>query len=397
LCVAGSALAQERLTLQEAVKEATTRHPALAAADSRIVASEALVRQADLKPNPRAFLQVENLRSWGQPGLVYSTDTDNFAYLAQRFEAGHKRERRVELARANVQMSTLERSVLLREIAARVAAAYWNGVVAAGLRDLLRQDLKVFEGTVQYHRDRVQQGAMAEVDLMRILLERDRLSVAVRNAELEAHLAVLSVLREMGRAGDQPLELADPLPQIRDIAPPDSDSAVNARPEVLSARAAVVRARRNVSLQQANARPDPEALFGYKRTAGFDTLMAGFQLDLPFRNRNQGAIAAATAEVKAAESTAIAIERRIRAEIAAAYAEYSAKQQLVRDTLLPMRERADEVARISRAAYLEGGTDLLRVIDAERSRLDAQLAYYRVLGEYQQRLTALQFALGEMP
>jgi outer membrane protein, heavy metal efflux system len=62
-----------------------------------------------------------------------------------------------------------------------------------------------------------------------------------------------------------------------------------------------------------------------------------------------------------------------------------------------MRDRADEIARIARAAYREGGTDLLRVIDAERSRIEAQVAYFRAMGEYQQRVTALQFALGEVP
>jgi hypothetical protein len=39
--------------------------------------------------------------------------------------------------------------------------------------------------------------------------------------------------------------------------------------------------------------PDPEFLAGYKRTGGFDTVIVGVQINLPFRNRNQGSIAAA--------------------------------------------------------------------------------------------------------
>jgi cobalt-zinc-cadmium efflux system outer membrane protein len=397
VCVACSGFGQQRLTLQEAVREAISRHPSLAAADSRIAASEALVTQADQRPNPRAYLQVENLRAWGQPGLVYSTDTDNFAYLSQKFETGRKRDRRVEVARANVQLSSLERQTLSREIAARVASAYWTGVAAAGLRDLLRDDLKAFESTVQYHRDRVEQGAMAEVDLMRILLERDRLAVAVQTSEHEATMAVLAIVREMGRTDNENVEFADALPEMRDIPPPDTAAVADTRPEMLSARAAVQRAKLNVALQQANANPDTEVLFGYKRTAGFDTLLVGLQLDLPIRNKNRGAIAAASAEVKAAESAVDATAQRIRADIAAAYAEYAAKQRLIRDTLLPMRDRAEQIVRIARAAYREGGIDLLRVIDAERSRIEAQVAYYRAMGEYQQRIAALRFAIGEMP
>ena len=48
-----------------------------------------------------------------------------------------------------------------------------------------------------------------------------------------------------------------------------------------------------------------------------------------------------------------------------------------------------EISSISRAAYLEGGTDLLRLLDAERLRTDAQIAYVLALREY--RLTVVQF------
>jgi cobalt-zinc-cadmium efflux system outer membrane protein len=391
-----SGFAQQNLTLKDAVQEAISRHPALAAADHRIAASEALVTQAGQRPNPRAYLQFENLRAWGQPGLVYSTDTDNFAYVSQRIETGHKRERRVDLARATVQFTNLERQVAAREIAARVAAAYWSSVAAAGLRDLLREDLKVFEETVHYHRDRVQQGAMAEVDLLRVLLEGDRLTVSVRTAEQEADMAILTLLREMGRSDMQPVELAEKLPEMRDIPSPDTAKALSARPEMLSALAAVERAKLGVLVQRSTSAPDPEVLFGYKRTAGFDTVLFGLQVDIP-RNRNRGAIAAAAAEVKAAEAEAAAVRQRIIAEVAATHSDYLAKHTLIRDTLEPMRRRADEVARIARAAYREGGTDLLRVIDAERARIDALLAYYNALADYQQRVSALQIVLGEFP
>jgi cobalt-zinc-cadmium efflux system outer membrane protein len=397
LCVVCACLPQQLLTLKDAVQEALSQHPLLAAADYRIAASEALAGQAGQKPNPRAYLQLENLRAWGQPGLVYATDTDNFAYLSQKLETGHKRERRVDVARASVQLSSLERQVAVREIAGRVTSAYWAGVAAAGLRDLLREDLKAFDETVQYHQHRVQEGAMAEVDLMRVMLERDRLAIAVRNAEQEADMAVLTVVREMGRTDMQPFALADKLPEMREIAPPDAGKALDSRPEILSARAAVERAKLNVALQESNANPDPEVLFGYKRNAGFNTVLFGLQVDLPVRNKNRDAISAATAEVKAAEALGTAMEGRVRADIAMAYAEYAARRQLILGTLLPMRQRAEEVARIARAAYREGGTDLLRVIDAERARLDTLVAYFRAMAEYQQRVSALQLALGEMP
>jgi cobalt-zinc-cadmium efflux system outer membrane protein len=397
VCFAAPVSAQTPLTLSDAIREALDHHPALAAAAHRISASEGLLRQAGQRPNPRATVQIENLRAWGQPGFSYPTDTDNFAYVSQSFETAGKRAKRIELARTGVRVATLDRQVTAREIASQVANAYWTAASGAILRDLLREDVSAFENIIQYHRDRVKEGAMAEVDLMRVLLERDRLAATLRTAELDATRSMLTLLRSMGRVAFDPVPLAESLPEPVDLTAPDTDKALEIRPDMQAAREAVARARANVELQRAGAAPDPSILFGYKRTAGFDTMMGAVEIDLPLRNRQQGAIAAATAEVRAAESTVAVTQLRIRGELAAAYTEYQSRRRLVAEILRPMRERSSEIARIMRAAYLEGGTDLLRVIDAERARIDSLVAYQRALGELQQAATALRAAAGELP
>jgi hypothetical protein len=52
------------------------------------------------------------------------------------------------------------------------------------------------------------------------------------------------------------------------------------------------------------------------------------------------------------------------------------------------------VARIGEAAYREGGIDLLRLLDAQRARLDALTAWYQGLAEYQSSVTTLQIVTG---
>ena len=395
--LAGAAHPQTPLTLASAVQEALDRHPSLAAASHRIAAAEGAVRQAGVRPNPRAYLQVENLRAWGQPALVYPTDTDNFAYVSQSFEMAGKRGRRIEVAEAALRRATLDRQVAAREIAAQVAASYWPVVAARSLRELLRDDLAAYESTVEYHRNRVREGAMAEVDLMRVLLERDRLVLAVRSAEMDLSRATLVLLRSLGRPSLEEVEVAGGLAAPPEVPLPEFTRVVEARPETQAAREAIAQARANASLQQAGATPDPEVLFGYKRNAGFNTLMGGLQIELPVRKRNQGLIAAAAAEVRAAESQAAAVELRLLGEMTAAFVDYRSRRRLLAETLEPMRERAAEIARIARAAYLEGGTDLPQVIDAERARIEALIAYQRALGEMQQSYTLLRLSLGEMP
>ncbi len=94
-------------------------------------------------------------------------------------------------------------------------------------------------------------------------------------------------------------------------------------------------------------------------------------MNLPFRNRNQGAIAAASAEESAANATLRGVRVAARAEIVAALEEYQQKQRVVRQ-MLPTSGQALKTSRIAQAVYREGASDLLRLLDAERTRLQAE-------------------------
>lgn len=125
--------------------------------------------------------------------------------------------------------------------------------------------------------------------------------------------------------------------------------------------------------------------------------MAGFSLNLPLRNRNQGNIAAAAAEVSAARAELAAAQALVRAEVEAAARDYAIRRRQLAESLRPMRDQAAESARIAQAAYREGGWDLLRLLDAERLRLETELVYYRALAELRQSAAALETAMGVEP
>ena len=92
-----------------------------------------------------------------------------------------------------------------------------------------------------------------------------------------------------------------------------------------------------------------------------------------------------------------ATEVGIRSELESAARDYESRQRLLNDTLRPMRERANEVYRIVDAAYRETGSDLLRLLDAERTRIETEEMYARALSEIQQSAVALETAQGTLP
>jgi cobalt-zinc-cadmium efflux system outer membrane protein len=284
-----------------------------------------------------------------------------------------------------------------RHIASRVSLAYWAAAGAARVEDLLRKEAEGFDRLVQYHRDRVREGAAPEVDLLRIEVERDRLASAARTAEQDAERARIALFREMGRTEFPAVEFVDPLEQPHPVPVVALNQVLEQRPEMRLAREEINQARANLRLQKSSAKPDPDVHLGYKRTGGFDTVYAAVQIPLPVWNRNQGQVEAAAEEVKAAESSVAATEALVRAELESAQKEHESRQKLLDETLRPMRERAGEVYRIVEAAYRETGTDILRLLDAERTRIETDVMFTRTLSELQQSAVALETAQGSLP
>jgi hypothetical protein len=133
-----------------------------------------------------------------------------------------------------------------------------------------------------------------------------------------------------------------------------------------------------MSLERANAVPTADIVYGYKRTGGWNTLIWGVQIDLPFRNRNEGAIGAASADVRSSESQTRVLAAQIEAERQTAQADYVARRQLAQQLIPSIRNGALETLRLAREAYALGGIDLLRLIDAERVYLESEAQYSRI-------------------
>ena len=199
---------KEQLSLQQAIDLATQLNPQVKIADDRILSSTGQRMQAALKPNPRFVLQQENARAWdfsspsatpGANGFVFFRDTDTYIYGAQTIERGGKRERRVDFATAGVNRTTSERSIILQQLKARVAMAYWSAVSAEKIQSLYEQELRTLDRIVQDTQNLVREGATAGADLLRIQIERERLSASVQNAQLEADRTRIALLREIGR------------------------------------------------------------------------------------------------------------------------------------------------------------------------------------------------------
>ena len=387
--------AQPGLSLAEALQRAIDLNPLLKAAQSQVDVAKGQVVQAGLRPNPRATLQTEDIRpSTNELPFSFVNSTEDYVIVGQTLETGGKRARRVDAASAAVESNTIDAELTRLQLEARVSTAYWAAVIAARSYQLGQENLNTFEEDLQYTRNRVREGMTPEADLLRIELERDRAQGMVLTAKRASAQALLNLFRSMGTRDFKPVELTDSIEGKAAITMPKVEDAVQGRPEIKAARQAVTQAEANVRLQKANAKPDPEALVGYKRNVGYDTFYGALQIDLPIHNRNQGNVLSAKAQLTVAQERLRGVQNTVEAELHAAELAFQDQQEVLR-LLAPTVPKAQEAERLARAAYREGGVDLLRLLDSEKSRIQVQSDFYRALAEYQQSAVALRVAAGE--
>ena len=387
--------ARVSLSLHDAIVQSETGPQAREGQD-HVDAANGLVRQAGLRPNPRLFLQSEDLHPWTN-NFDFPNATEDYGYVGQTFELGGKRSNRLGLARATVRQTEAERTLLMQQIAGRVAAAYWMAVSSAEIVRLLEEDRIAVEQIVQYNKARVDAGAMRGVDLIRAQIEQDRLLLALEAARRDAALARIDLFRQMGRPPGTNTDLTDKLDSSSSIQVESTATVLAARADVTAAREAVAVAQADVKLQRSMGVPDLDLLGGYKRNSGTNTLYTGLQIPLAFRNRNQGEVARAEASVHLAQDRLEQLTLSVGADIAAAQEAYTRQQSIVHDLLPDMRARARQNLAIMDDAYRTGGVDLLRYLDAERTAFDVEVSALRTLTEFQQASLRLQLAYGVSP
>jgi len=388
--------AQSRLSLQEAVDSALQSRASLKAEQERVDAAEGVRKQAALLPNPEFQFQNENLR----PGQTYTRDVDTLAMINQPLDVLGKRKQRIALAGDGVNRAQADYEMARWRVVARVKLAYWNARGLQEVRDVLRNAVGSFQKIVSYHTAQLSVGAIAEQDVLRVRLESERLSINADLAALDASRARADLLREMGETEFTDYVLSEPLDLDVQATPLGVEQALAQRVEIKAARAALEQARSNAKLQDISARPDLNLTYGYKRTqlpdalTGVNTAIFSVRITLPSTDKNQGNRMAAAAEIRRQQDLLAAAAAEVRADYYSALQEYQMRRTEFLTALQPLREHAATISQIATAAYAEGGVDLLRLLDAERARLDAELAWTRGLADYRQSIVKLEAAEG---
>ena len=395
LATAGYAQDSAPLNLQRIISMYIERNLELQAARYRLEKTQADQIAARLRPNPGLTIAAENLRVSGPTEAARLNEFG--ASYSETIELGGKRAARERVAAATISTAEARFADAIRQGMAEVRRLYFEAVLARRSIEVARENQQTFQQLVQLNLARFQEGAIPEADLIKVRLERIKFDAALRQADLRFRQAMIRLAENLeddsvtGR--DVAIELS--LPLLRPTGQGLIETALAERPDVQAAQRDVEASKERLTLENARAHTDITPFAGYKHLADDNTVSFGISIPLKIRDRNQAGIASAQADQKAAAASLEVARSHTIAEVKAAYeALRTAREQveIFRDELL---NQADESQSIALAAYQEGATPLLTVLEAERTRAEVRQQYFKTIFDYQIALSDLELAVGK--
>ncbi len=395
------------VSADDTVRRAIGSNAELAAARLDIERARARIRQAGLRPNPTIDFEQTTGKLTGSPG-----ERETSIGFALPLELNGQRQRRVNLAQAELEAAEAEAADRERRLIAEVRAAHAEVLAAVreleiteGLNNLDVQTARIVEA-------RVSEGESAPIELNLLQAEVERLKSrrALVEGRLQASLLRLKSL--VGMSPDEPLRLREDLAAPTLSQPAASleaalDIALRMRPDLRLARLGEKVAEAGLELARAQGRPDVTTFTKYTSTRStFDNtpigvlrdkdnvLSFGVSVSVPLFNRNQGAkVEAATAIAQARRRREFA-EQLVRSEVASAYARYEAAQSALAIYEQGVIARSTQNIQAMRGAYELGAFRMTELLAEQRRLMDSEREYTETLAERYKALADLLSAIG---
>ncbi len=389
------------MTAEQAVAYALEHNGELLAVRKEVDAARALVRQAALRANPQV----------GAGGSKQLNGSDNAVMVegVLPLELGGRRAARTRVAERELEMREAVLADRERMLAAEVRMKF--GEVLAEILKLGFNDEQLRAGRRGYRlvNARVVEGRSAPLEASMVLVEVNRLHSLREAAEGRVQVALLELRNVIGMAPEEPLKVRGDFIELIGTLPPlaeATEQALARRPDLRAARATEALAEAQIEQARAEGRPDASLRAGYQRMKqgfmlnGIDergrlapiemtshSVTFGVMIDLPVRNKNQGAIEAAVAQGEAARRRREFLELTIRREVAAGYARYEKSARAMEIFRVGVRGQADANLDVIRKTYELGSKTLLDYIAEQRRFYEVESEFVdAVLGTYRARV-----------
>lgn len=374
------------ISLGEIVKIAFETNSEIKIAGLEVDKAKARLTQAGLRPNPTLEVEQSSGRLLGSPG-----DSEFSAGISIPLELYGQRNRRIELAKAEIVLKEAEIAIKRREIVSRIVTDYADALSAFREIKILDEILDIDIQIIKFVQIRVNEGETAPLELSLLQTEVERLRVQRQLAEGQFQTAITRLKYFADVPYEQPLRLREELPSATfPSLPPSTEIAIavalKSRPEIRIAELEEQLGNAGLRLIRSEAKPEFSAftkLTLSRSTIDLPTgpfpqdrdrnLLFGITIGLPVFDRKQGAKAEAAIAIRQAMERRTLAEGVITNEIIVAFQQLETARKAVfalETNVLPRsRENIETIRKVYEIGELKI-TDLLleqrRLIEANR-------------------------------
>ena len=256
---------------------------------------------------------------------------------------------------------------------------------------------------------RVVEGRSAPLEQNITLVEVNRLRSMRETEEGKVQIAMFELRNTIGMRPEDPLKLRGDFTNLIDALPPIDEAVTRAlasRPDIQILRASERLAEAQIEQVRAEGRLDASVNTGYQRMSSgfpvngiddagqlqpvmgkFHFLTFGVTLNLPVRNKNQGAIEAAVIQADAVRIRLEFAELTARREVASSYVRYEHAARAMEIYRVGVQDQASTNLEVIYKTYELGSKTLLDYISEQRRFIEVQMSYIdAVLDTYQARV-----------
>jgi cobalt-zinc-cadmium efflux system outer membrane protein len=397
--LAGTALSQQVLTWQQVRDRFEAANPSLQAGRIGVDESRATEITAHLRPNPNLGLTVDQINPFnGGPPHSTAGSLLTVAAVSYLHERQRKRELRLESAQKATGIAVSGQADLERTLLFTLRMAFVQTLQQKAILGLAKENLAYYDHVLDVNRERYKAGAIAQVDVDRLELQRVQYESDLQIAQesLETAKILLLMLLNDRTPVDQ-FDVTGPFDFSTQIAPLEDvrQMALDTRPDLKASLQSVDKAKTDHRLAIANGSTDPTFGFDAGRNPPIDQYI-GFSVNIPLRifDRNQGEKKRTQLDVERNEKLLAATRTQVFSDVNSAYAIVTSTLTLLQPYKVRYLKQASRVRETIAFSYEHGAASLLDFLNAQAQYRSVQVNYLNLVASYLDAANQLNLAVG---
>jgi cobalt-zinc-cadmium efflux system outer membrane protein len=394
-----SGFAQETLTWQQIRSNFEAANPSLLAGQIGIEESRAQETSAYLRPNPTLALTADQINPFsGGPSHSTFGGLLSVATVSYLHERQHKRELRLESAQDGTKIARSEQADLERTLLFSLRQAFVQTLQGKAVLGLAKENLLYYDHLLGVNRDRYKAGAIAQVDLDRLEVQRVQYESDLQSAEVNLRTSKIQLLTLLNdRTPVERFDVTGPFDFTNQIVALDDarQIALEVRPDLRGALQAVEKAKADHRLAIANGSTDPTLAFDAGRNPPIDQYF-GFSVSVPLRifDRNQGEKHRTQLDIDRNAELLDAARAQVLSDVDSAHAAVTSTVVLLQPYKDRYLQQASRIRDTISFSYEHGSASLLDFLGAQADYRIVQLNYLNLVASYLEAAGQLNLAVG---